>query len=879
MKIQSLRLLKGPNYWSISRHKLVVAQLDLEELEHYPTNKIEGFSERLEKMFPGLIDHYCSENRPGGFFLRVKEGTWIGHVIEHIALEIQTLAGMYCGYGRTRSTKQKGVYNVVFSYKIEEAGIFAAYSAPAIAQALVNAEAYDLEKDVNKLKEIYNASILGPSTQSIVDEAIKRRIPYKRINNQSTIQLGYGKYQKKIQATITEQTSSIGVDLACDKEKSKLILEKMGIPVPKGAVVHNLEELKLAIDTIGYPIVLKPNNGNQGKGATINIQNWNQVVKAYEFAQKFSPIIIAESFVSGDDFRMLVINNKFVAAAKRTPAMVLGNGKNSIRQLIEKTNEDPRRGNEHENTLTKIVIDETLEKFLFETGWNLESIPEAGQEVLLKATANLSTGGTAENVTDTVHPSNRLLAERISKIINLDICGIDIIAKDLKTPIKNYGGAVIEVNAAPGFRMHLAPTVGDPVNVAAPVVDMLFPEDTPTRMPIIAITGTNGKTTTTRLLAHMAKKAGFNVGYTTSDGVYINDEMIFEGDCTGPKSTEMVINDPSVDFAVLECARGGIVKSGLAFSECDIGIVTNVTSDHLGLHDIHNLEEMALVKSVVPETVHKKGYAILNADDDLTYKMAPYVKGSVVLFSMDKGNPRLIKHCGHGGFAAYLDNGNIYIRRGSSKRKILHVNEIPLTFSGRATFMIENILPAVIAGYLSYFHIEDIRESLKTFIPSTKQTPGRMNLFQFKNFELLVDYAHNPAGLKAIGKFLKNVEAYPKVGVIAGVGDRRDEDIMEVGYTSAAIFDEIIIRNDKTLRGRKAEELNELLLRGIKKRRPEMKPKMIQTEEEAIQYILKNAKEGSFIVFCTEKVQQTLDLVEKFKKEENNLVLVQEQNF
>jgi cyanophycin synthetase len=850
--------------------------MDLEDLEYYPTNKIEGFSDRLEKMFPGMIDHYCSENQPGGFFFRVKEGTWMGHVIEHIALEIQKLAGMKCGYGRTRSTKKKGVYNIVYNYKVEEAGIFSAHSALAIAHSLIHSQPYELEKDINKLKNIYNASRLGPSTQSIVNEAIKRGIAYKRINKQSTIQLGLGKFQRKIQATITDQTSSIGVDLACNKEKTKLVLDKMGIPVPKGSVVHNFAELKLSIDSIGYPIVLKPNNGNQGKGATTNIKNWEQAVEAYDLASRYSPVTIVESYISGNDFRVLVINHKFVAAAKRTPALVIGDGNSSIKQLIDKTNEDPRRGNEHENTLTKIIIDEPLLKLLSDSGLDLDSVPTAGQTIFLKTTANLSTGGTAENVTESVHPFNQLLAERVSRIMNLDICGIDIIAHDLKTPINVSGGAVIEVNAAPGFRMHLAPTVGKPVNVAAPVLDMLFPEGKSSRMPIIAITGTNGKTTTTRLLAHMAKTAGFNVGYTTSDGVYINDELIFEGDCTGPKSTEMVINDPSVDFAVLECARGGIVKSGLAFSNCDIGIVTNVTSDHLGLHDIHTLEELALVKSVIPESVHKKGYAILNADDDLTYKMAQYVKGRVVLFSMDKGNPRLIKHCGNGGFAAYLDNGNIYIRRGASKRKILHVDEIPLTFSGKATFMIENILPVVIAGYLSYFHIEDIRDSLKSFIPSPKQTPGRMNLFQFINFELLVDYAHNPAGLRAIGKFLKNVEAHPKVGVIAGVGDRRDEDIIEVGYTAANIFDEIIIRNDKTLRGRQAEDLNALLLTGIRKKRPDLAPQIIQNEELALKYILKNAKEGSFIVFCTEKVLQTLNLIEKFQKEESRYVLEKE---
>ncbi|CAN5551049.1 cyanophycin synthetase [soil metagenome] len=868
MKILNIKSTKGVNFWSLSYRNLIVMLLDLEELEYLPTNKIEGFADRLEKMFPSLYQHFCSENQEGGFFIRVREGTWMGHVIEHIALEIQTIAGLDCGFGRTRSAKKEGVYNVVFNYKIEKAGLYAAKAAVAIAESLVNNTPYNLEKDVNALREIKNQFSFGPSTESILQEAIKRGIPYSRIDDRSGLRLGYGKNQKMIKATITSQTSGIAIDIACDKQKTKLLLEKSGIPVPKGEIINNLQELNLAVEKIGYPLVTKPNNGNQGKGAVINIRNWEQAKKAFEVASAFSPQIVVESFITGDDYRFLVINYKLVAVAKRTPAMVYGNGISTIKELIEEINKDPRRGKGHENVLTKIVIDAALEEKLKNYKLNLDSIPEAGKKVLLRETANLSTGGTAENVTHLVHPYNIKMAERIARIIGLDICGIDVLANNIDLPLNDIGGHIIEVNAAPGFRMHLEPTEGNSINVAAPVLDMLFPPDSKSRIPIIAVTGTNGKTTTTRLLAHLARVAGHKVGFTTTEGVYINNELILEGDCTGPKSTEMVIFDPTIDFAVLECARGGILKSGLSFDYCDIGIVTNVTSDHLGLGDVHTLEDMARVKSVVPESVHSQGYAILNADDDLTFKMAANLKCKVALFSLNPENPRIIKHCGNGGFAAYLEHDAIYLRKGKSKRRILNVKEIPLTYGGKATFMIENILPAVIAAYIKNFHIDDIREGLRNFIPSPEFTPGRMNLYSFPNCELLIDYVHNPAGFKAIAKFLNNIQAYPKIGVIAGVGDRRDEDISEIGYLAGEIFDEVIIRNDKSLRGRKAEEINNLLLSGISISKPGLQVPIIPTEEEAIKYVLKTAKPGSFIVFSSETVKNISLLIKKLKEEE-----------
>ena len=565
MKIVEIKVLKGPNYWSVRRTKLIQMKLDLEEMEQRPTNLIDGFRGRLEKMFPTMIEHRCSVGTRGGFFERVEEGTWMGHVIEHIALEMQTLAGMDTGFGRTRGTGTEGEYYVCISYMEEDAGVYAAKAAVRVAGALTNNTPYYLDEDIQKLREIREDTRLGPSTGCIVDEAAKRGIPYIRLNKHSLVQLGYGVHQKRIRATIASTTGNIAVDIACDKEETKNLLGAAEIPVPKGDVIRTEEGLQSAVNRIGYPIVIKPIDGNHGKGNTTNITTWEQAIKALEAAKQYGRSVIVEKYITGFDFRILVINYKFICAALRTPASVVGDGKNSIQYLIDETNKDPRRGYGHEKVLTQITIDQFTQKMLDEKNYTLETVPVKDELVLLKPTANLSTGGTSTDVTDEVHPANIFMCERIAKIIGLDICGIDIMAMDLRTPVTENGGCILEVNAAPGFRMHIDPSIGLPRNVAEPVVDMLFPKGIAGNIPIIAITGTNGKTTTTRLTAHIAKTAGYKVGYTTSDGVYIQNQMMMKGDCTGPVSSQFVLKDPTVDFAVLECARGGILKSGLDF--------------------------------------------------------------------------------------------------------------------------------------------------------------------------------------------------------------------------------------------------------------------------------------------------------------------------
>lgn len=870
MKIVEIKVLKGPNYWSVRRTKLIQMKLDLEEMEQRPTNSIDGFRQRLEAMFPTMIEHRCSVGTRGGFFERVEEGTWMGHVIEHIALEIQTLAGMDVGFGRTRTANEKeGVYYVCFTYMEEDAGVYAARAAVRIAQALTDNTVYDLNEDIQKLREIREDTRLGPSTGCIVDEAAKRNIPYIRLNKQSLVQLGYGVYQKRIRATIASTTSNIAVDIACDKEETKLLLEAAEIPVPRGTVIRTEAGLDEAIQKFGYPLVLKPIDGNHGKGNTTNITNREQAIKAFEAAKQYGRNVIVERFITGFDFRCLVINNKFICAALRTPASVVGDGVHNIQWLIDETNKDPRRGYGHEKVLTQITIDQFTQKMLDDANITLETIPAKGERVLLKPTANLSTGGTSTDVTDEVHPTNVFMFERIAKIIGLDICGIDVMATDLRTPVNENGGAILEVNAAPGFRMHIEPAEGLARNVAEPVIDMLFPKGSVGRIPIIAVTGTNGKTTTTRLTAHIAKSAGKKVGYTTSDGVYIQNQLMMKGDCTGPISSTFVLKDPTVDFAVLECARGGILKSGLAFQNCDIGIVTNVAADHIGLGGIYTVEQMAKVKAVVPETVFPHGFAILNAEDDLVYAMKNDLKCNIGLFSMDENNLRIKEHCAAGGLAAVYENGFVTIMKGNWKIRVMAAKDIPLTYEGKAVHNIANCLPAVLATYLYRdITIDDIKLGLQTFMPGEALTPGRLNFFHFKNITFLADFAHNPHGLKLLCDFVSKLDYKTKIGVISGTGDRRDEDIMELGEISAQYFDQIIIRCDKNLRGRTADEIISLLKQGIDKVNPHVPTLTIANENEALEYIYANQVPGALYTIMCDVVAGALDKIKELKARE-----------
>ncbi|WP_048315319.1 cyanophycin synthetase [Crocosphaera watsonii] len=868
MKILKTLTLRGPNYWSIRRKKLIVMRLDLEDLAERPSNQIPGFYEGLVDILPSLVEHYCSPGHRGGFFERVKKGTYMGHIVEHVALELQELTKMPVGFGRTRETATPGIYNVVFEYVDEQAGRYAGRAAVRLCQSIIETGSYplkELEQDLSDLKDLQANAALGPSTQTLVTEAEARNIPWMPLSARAMVQLGYGVHQKRIQATITDYSGILAVELACDKEATKTILLDAGVPVPRGTTIQFFEELESAIaDVGGYPIVIKPLDGNHGRGITIDVNSWEDAEEAYDLASKESKTrsVIVERFYKGSDHRLLVINGKLVAVAERVPASVVGDGQHTIEELIAITNEDPRRGEGHDNVLTKIKVDKTSLAILDKQGLRLETVLDKGEVAYLRATANLSTGGVAIDRTDEIHPQNLWMAERVSKIIGLDIMGIDVVTPDISKPLQEVDGVIVEVNAAPGFRMHVAPSQGLSRNVAAPVMDMLFPPDTPSRVPIVAITGTNGKTTTTRLTAHIYRQTGKVVGYTSTDGVYIGDYLVEKGDNTGPFSAAMILKDPTVEVAVLESARGGILRSGLAFDSCDVGIVLNVAADHLGLGDINTIEQMAQVKGVIAEVVHPDGHAVLNADDPLVAAMAEKVKGKVAYFSMNPDNEIIENHLRRDGLAAVYENGYLSILEGQFTLRIEEAVNIPMTMGGMAPFMIANALAACLAAFSQGVDIEDIRQGVRTFTASAEQTPGRMNLFNLGEHHALVDYAHNPAGYEAVGEFVKNWQGQ-RLGVVGGPGDRRDEDLVLLGQIAARVFNRIIVKEDDDKRGRDRGEAADLIIKGILSEKPQADYEAILDETEAINYGLDKVDKGGLVVVFPESVTRAISLIKQ----------------
>ncbi|MFW5764058.1 MAG: cyanophycin synthetase, partial [Coleofasciculus sp.] len=866
MRILKIQTLRGPNYWSIRRHKLIVMRLDLEELIDKPSNVLLGFYEGLVETLPSLEEHFCSPGVRGGFLSRVKEGTMMGHIIEHVALELQELVGMRVGFGRTRETGTAGIYQVVFEYIDEQAGRYAARAAVRLCQSIIDTGTYpqrELEQDLKDLSELARDAALGPSTEALVKEADARGIPWLPLSARAMIQLGYGVHQKRIQATLSDYSGILGVELACDKEGTKQILRDAGVPVPRGTTVLYLDELDSAIEYVGgYPIVIKPLDGNHGRGITIDIGNWDEAEKAYDRAKDISRAVIVERYYPGFDHRVLVINGKVEAVAQRIPARVIGDGKSTVEELIERTNRDPNRGEGHDNVLTKIIVDHTSLSILERQGYTLDTVLQDDEVCYLRATANLSTGGVAIDRTDDIHPENVWLAQRVAKIIGLDIAGIDIVTPDITKPLRDIDGVVVEVNAAPGFRMHVSPSEGLPRNVAAPVMDMLFPPGQASRIPILAVTGTNGKTTTTRLLAHIYKQTGHVVGYTTTDGIYIGDHLVEQGDTTGPQSAQVILKDPTVEVAVLETARGGILRSGLAFDACDVGVVLNVSADHLGIGDIDTLDQMGHLKSVVAESVSPAGHAILNAEDPLVMAMAQRVKGHVAFFSMNPDNEVVKAHTRQGGLAAVYENGYLSLIRGEWTLRIEKAEHVPVTMRGMAPFQIANALAASLAAFAQGVPIEAIRDALTTFRASVAQTPGRMNLFNLGEYHALVDYAHNAASYEAVGGFVRNWSG-ERIGVVGGPGDRRDEDFINLGRLSADIFDRIIIKEDADLRGRPSGEAAELICKGILETNPDSNCEIILNETEAINTALDRVASGGLVVIFPEKVSGTIGLIEE----------------
>jgi len=876
MKILEIRALRGSNYYS--RHPVIYMQVDLGELEERPSDTIPGFKTRIEKILPTLIEHRCSLGHRGGFFERLNRGTWAGHIAEHVALELQCLAHMEVGFGKTLGADDSGIYNVIFRYRDEEAGLEAGKYAVEIVNRLFNNHETEIQPIIERLQEIGENNLLGPSTLSIVTEAKKRGIPVIRLNKESYVQLGLGIRQRRFQATIIDSTSAIGVEIADDKKRTKELLSRMGIPVPEGFSVETLPEALEAADRIGYPVVIKPISGNHGRGITTNIAVPADLEISFHHAKKFSEELVVERYLSGIDYRILVINGKFTAAARRDPAYIVGDGTSTIKQFIDRINLDPNRGFGHEKILTRIKIDYMTERLLGQKQLTLQSVIPKDEKFYLKSTANLSAGGIAIDVTDEVHPMIRTISERISQIIGLNVIGIDLITADHKIPLSDHNGGVIEVNAAPGFRMHVSPFEGKPRDVASAVVDMLFPPGTKHDIPIVAVTGTNGKTTTIRLISHILGLNGNIVGMTSTDGIVIGNHTIIEGDYSGPEGAKIVLMDASIDHAVLEVARGGIIRRGLGYEESDVAVVTNITEDHLGEGGINTLEDLTRLKGTLVETVKPTGYAILNADDELVLSLKEKTKGQVILFSLDHDHPELLKHKADGNVIVTLTDGSLIIQKGSLVSTVAKVTEIPLTFGGNALFNVSNTLAAVAATYALGLDEKQIRAGVISFSPSIGQSPGRMNIIDMGTFKVMVDYSHNIGAVKATGQMLPFVAPGKKIRMAVGTGNRRNQDIIDFGASLAEFYDHIVI-SDTDPRDRAPGETCELVQEGlIKAGYSKENIAIIIDGREATQKALKMASTGDIVVLQADDIQQVIQDVLDYKTKLTQKILLDKEN-
>lgn len=869
MKILDTRVYRGPNYWLYK--PAINMTVDLEELEAYPTHLLGDFVDRLLVLVPSLDDHHCSLGRPGGFVERLRDGTWLGHVMEHLALELQCLAGTYVTQGKTRGTGQDGQYFVIFQYGQEDVGIEAANLALRLIQFLLpehlpsampaaERATFDLVREKEDLARMAVRLAFGPSTASLVKAAEERGIPWLRLNEHSLVQFGHGKYQKRIQATITSQTSHIGVEVAQDKQLTNKLLEDAGLPVPRQRVVRSAEGAVQAARRLRYPLVVKPLDASHGRGISIGLTTEAEVQVAFAQAQEYRSYVIVEELVPGSDHRVLVINGEVVAVSERVPGHVVGDGQRTVAELVEIVNSDPRRGVGHENVLTKLEIDHQAERCMEKAGVSLETVLEAGQVLYLRSTGNLSTGGTAIDRTDMIHYENAQIAIRAAKIVGLDVAGIDFIIPDISRPVSEVGGGIVEVNAAPGFRMHVAPSEGTPRDAAGPVIDMLFPAGTPSRIPLAALTGTNGKTTTARMTAHILKMAGYHVGMTSTDGIYIDGERVLRGDMTGPKSARMVLRDPTVDAAVLETARGGILREGLGYDEVDVGAILNISADHLGLRGIDTLEEMAKVKSLIIEVIKRDGWAVLNADDPLVAKLVSRTRAKPFYFSFDPANPLVREQVQVGGRAIVVEkgvNGDMVTLYDKGRHiPLLWTHLIPATLEGRAKFNVANAMAAAALAYSLGISIENIRQGLRTFTTSFYQTPGRLNVFDEHPFRVILDYGHNPA---AVSNLIDVVRQLPREGkaicVISVPGDRREVDAREIGrLLGAGVFDQIILKEDTSLRGRKEGEMPGYIREGLAEAGfAESNIHYTRQEREAIAMALDGAQRGDLVmVFADE---------------------------
>lgn len=861
MQILSVNTLPGANIYS---HRPVLrVRLRLADHENVPTSECGEFVGRLLAVLPGLAEHCCSRGYPGGFAERLAEGTYLPHVFEHVALELQCLAGYDVSFGKARATGQGGVYEVVVGYRVAPAAVAAVRVAEELLGALLAGDAYDAAAAVDRVRKAGETAGLGPSTAAIAEAAKSQGIPVNRVGGEDLLILGYGCRQQRVWATITGRTGALGVDLASEKDITKRLLADGGVPVPYGLLAESPAEAVRAAELLGGLVAVKPAAGNQGKGVTLKIAAAPEVERAYDIAAAFDKRVLVEEYVPGRQYRLCVVGGKLAAAAERIPAYVLGDGARTVAELVAVANLDPRRGDGHEKPLTKIKIDPVAITVLARQGLTPQSVPEPDQIIYIRENANLSTGGTAVDVTDAVHPDNAMLAERAAMLLGLDVAGVDMVAEDIARSILGGRGAVIEVNAAPGIRMHHYPSAGKARDVAGRIVSHLFPQGGDGRIPIIALTGTNGKTTVSRMVGHIWQQAGYNVGMTTTDGIYIGGRRVMAGDTTGPASARTVLTDPTVEVAVLETARGGMMRSGLGFDACDIGIVTNISEDHFGQDGIEDLEDLVYIKSLLIEVVRPGGYALLNADDPCVTALRARARGEIVYFSTEPDNILIRRHLSVGGKAFFVKDGIIYAACGNLGRAIVRVEEVPVTLGGIALHNVQNAVIAAAACYCLKVPISYIRRGLSGFA----ENPGRLNLMAVSDFRVCVDYGHNPAGYQALLSTAKRLGASRLVGVIAAPGDRRDDVIINIGRIAGRGFDYLFVKEDGDLRGRQTGETAELLRRGaLEAGIAEERIETILAEEAAVQAALSTARPGDLVVVFYEKYDTVMSIIETFRQ-------------
>ncbi|HVT15247.1 MAG TPA: cyanophycin synthetase [Thermoanaerobaculia bacterium] len=878
MKILETRVYRGPNLYALG--PVIRLRVDLGELEAFPTRKLPGFNERLLALIPTLHEHTCSYQAPGGFVRRLTEdaGTWLGHVLEHVAIELQCLAGTPVAYGKTRGYGlPPGQYHVIYSFLEEVVGVAAGELGLRVILHLLPPEReahdpapFDFQAELESLVRLAQRRAFGPSTAALVRAAEARDIPWIRLNDRSLVQLGHGKFQRRIQATITSATRHTAVEIASDKRLTNEILADIGLPVPRQAVAYDPEDAVLESERLGFPVVVKPLDGNHGKGVGIDLETPEQVRAAFAKAAEYSSEVIVETFQEGNDYRILVVNGKVVAVAQRVPGHVVGDGQHSLAELVEIVNRDPRRGVGHEKVLTRLELDDQALRLIDESGLTLTSVLPAGEVFYLRSTGNLSTGGTSIDRTDSIHYDNRIMAERGVLAVGLDVGGVDFISPDISRSYKEAGGVIVEINAAPGFRMHTAPTEGRPRDVAAPVIDMLFPAGTPCRIPIAAITGTNGKTTTTRMVGHILKLSGYTVGMATSDGVYIDGVLTVKGDMTGPWASHLVLRDPTVDAAVLESARGGIVRSGLGWRRCSVGAVLNVASDHLGRGGVETLDDLARVKQVIAEVA--TDFCVLNADDERVMRMAEHSEARPIYVTMDPRNERVSRHVrDEQGVAVSLEQGlggrSIVLYKGGEQVPVLLARQIPATVEGNAIHNVQNAMFAAAIAHGMGIGLENIRQGLRTFTADFFQTPGRLNFYNEHPFRVLLDYAHNAHGMMAMTQMIRGLQVHGRrIGVISAPGDRRDEDILALAAAAAPAFDLVLLREDDDLRGRGRGEVGAMLRRGLveagfpaERIAPE-----VHEEPAAVAQALETARAGDLLVIFGDDLMRDWEQIVSF---------------